>query len=80
MYWLNASALIMILLSQNGDELKLTAGGQNELIKPIIEELCLDRQTMGRYLSEIAWETEVWVAQTPTHLIHFNGGRFLGPY
>jgi len=40
----------------------------------------LDRQTMGRYLSEIAWETEVWVAQTPTHLIHFNGERFLGPY
>jgi len=155
----------------NGDEVKLTAGGQNELIKPIIEKLCprylpggfvvymddagrkrkdeaieylknklginidvhgkmpdvivhipekswlilieavtshgpidikrhielkelfqkpglglifvtafLDRQTMGRYLSEIAWETEVWVAQTPDHLIHFNGERFLGPY
>jgi adenine-specific DNA-methyltransferase len=163
-------ALIPVKLP-NGDELKLTAGGQNELIKPIIEELCprylpggivvymddagpkrkekaleylkdqlgikidihgkmpdvivhmpekrwlilieavtshgpidikrhnelkelfqkpdlglifvtafLDRQTMGRYLSEIAWETEVWVAQTPTHLIHFNGERFLGPY
>jgi hypothetical protein len=39
-----------------------------------------NRQTMGRYLSEIAWETEVWVADTPTHLIHFNGNRFLGPY
>ena len=163
-------ALIPVKLP-NGDELKLTAGGQNELIKPIIEELCprylqggivvymddagpkrkeaaleylkdqlgikidihgkmpdviihmpekgwlvlieavtshgpidikrhnelkdlfqkpdlglifvtafLDRQTMGRYLSDIAWETEVWVAQTPTHLIHFNGERFLGPY
>jgi len=165
-----AMALIPVKLP-NGDELKLTAGGQNELIKPIIEKLCprylpggivvyiddagpkrkekaleylkdqlgikidihgkmpdvivhmpekgwlilieavtshgpidikrhnelkdlfqkpdlglifvtafLDRQTMGRYLSEIAWETEVWVAQTPTHLIHFNGERFLGPY
>lgn len=163
-------ALIPVKLP-NGDELKLTAGGQNKLIKPIIEELCprylpggiivymddagpkrkedaleylkdklgikidihgkmpdvivhipekswlilieavtshgpidikrhielkelfqkpglglvfvtafLDRQTMGRYLSEIAWETEVWVAQTPTHLIHFNGERFFGPY
>ena len=26
------------------------------------------------------WETEVWVADAPTHLIHFNGRRFLGPY
>jgi len=39
-----------------------------------------DRAIMGRYLGEIAWETEVWVADTPTHLIHFNGSRFLGPY
>jgi len=39
-----------------------------------------NRTTMGRYLSEIAWETEVWVADSPSHLIHFNGTRFLGPY
>lgn len=39
-----------------------------------------NRTTMGRYLSEIAWETEVWVADAPSHLIHFNGERFLGPY
>lgn len=39
-----------------------------------------DRAIMGRYLGEIAWETEVWCADTPTHLIHFNGERFLGPY
>lgn len=38
------------------------------------------RSIMGRYLSEIAWETEVWVADAPSHLIHFNGSRFLGPY
>ncbi|HEY9602162.1 MAG TPA: BsuBI/PstI family type II restriction endonuclease [Allocoleopsis sp.] len=30
--------------------------------------------------NEISWETEVWVAETPTHIIHFNGERFLGPY
>ena len=40
----------------------------------------LDRKAMARYLSEIAWETEVWVADNPDHLIHFNGERFLGPY
>ena len=39
-----------------------------------------NRATMGRYLVQIAWETEVWVADTPSHLIHFNGPRFLGPY
>jgi hypothetical protein len=38
------------------------------------------RAIMGRYLGEIAWETEVWVADAPSHLIHFNGLRFLGPY
>ncbi len=40
----------------------------------------LDRKTLLKYLKDIAWETEVWVAESPTHLIHFNGERFLGPY
>jgi len=39
-----------------------------------------NRSIMSRYLGEIAWETEVWVADAPSHLIHFNGVRFLGPY
>lgn len=39
-----------------------------------------DRRMMARYLAEIAWETEVWCANAPTHIIHFNGVRFLGPY
>ena len=39
-----------------------------------------DRQTMAKYLGDISWETEVWVADAPSHLIHFNGERFLGPY
>jgi len=39
-----------------------------------------DRQTMAKYLPAISWETEVWVADAPTHLIHFNGERFLGPH
>lgn len=40
----------------------------------------LTRATMKEYLGDIAWETEVWVADAPSHLIHFNGERFLGPY
>lgn len=39
-----------------------------------------DRKTLNRYLPDITWETEVWVVEDPTHMIHFNGERFLGPY
>lgn len=38
-----------------------------------------NRSIMAPYLGEIAWETEVWVADAPSHLIHFDGERFLGP-
>lgn len=38
------------------------------------------RDEMRKYLQQIAWETEVWCGDNPTHLIHFNGERFLGPY
>ncbi len=37
------------------------------------------RSVMARYVGIIAWETEVWLADAPDHLIHFNGTRFLGP-
>ena len=40
----------------------------------------LDRRSLGKYLGEIAWETEVWTADAPSHMLHFNGERFLGPY
>ena len=40
----------------------------------------LTRRAMTKYLADIAWETEVWVAEAPSHIIHFNGERFLGPY
>jgi hypothetical protein len=38
------------------------------------------RAVMQSFLSQISWETEVWIAANPDHLIHFNGDRFLGPY
>lgn len=40
----------------------------------------LDRKVSQKFIGEIAWETEVWIAETPDHLIHFNGDRFLGPH
>ncbi len=39
-----------------------------------------DRRKLNKYLETISWETEVWTADNPSHLIHFNGARFLGPY
>ncbi len=38
-----------------------------------------DFATFKSFLTEIAWETEVWLSEIPDHLIHFNGDRFLGP-
>ncbi len=40
----------------------------------------LDRRALAKWVGDISWETEVWVAESPTHLIHFDGERFLGPY
>ncbi len=30
-----------------------------------------------RHITDIAWETEVWTADNPGHIIHFDGERFL---
>jgi hypothetical protein len=40
----------------------------------------LGKADFRKYAAEIAWETEVWIAETPDHMIHFNGPKFLGPY
>lgn len=40
----------------------------------------LSRKAMVAYLAEIAWETDVWVAEDATHLIHFNGEYLLQAY
>lgn len=40
----------------------------------------LDKKTLVGFSQDISWETEVWIAETPDHLIHFDGERFLGPY
>ncbi|MGY5540264.1 BsuBI/PstI family type II restriction endonuclease [Vibrio sp. Hep-1b-8] len=40
----------------------------------------LTRKDFSRWISDIAWETEVWLADKPEHMIHFNGDKFLGPH
>lgn len=39
-----------------------------------------DKKTFMHYVQDIAWETEAWIADNPTHMIHFNGDKFLGPH
>lgn len=40
----------------------------------------LNRKTFRKFIADVAWETEVWIADNPDHLVHFNGDKFLGPY
>lgn len=39
-----------------------------------------DRSAFRRWIPELSWETEVWLASDPSHMIHFNGDKFLGPH
>lgn len=40
----------------------------------------LAKKDFRQWAAEIAWETEVWIAENPDHMIHFNGNKFLGAY
>jgi len=40
----------------------------------------LDFAEFRRHTPHIAWDTEVWIAEIPEHMIHYNGEKFLGPY
>lgn len=37
----------------------------------------LNKKEFRKWVTEIAWETEVWIADSPEHMIHFNGHKFL---
>jgi len=39
----------------------------------------LDFATFKKFSDQLAWETEVWIADMPEHMIHLNGDKFLGP-
>ncbi|MCD4819309.1 MAG: restriction endonuclease [Candidatus Cloacimonetes bacterium] len=38
-----------------------------------------DFKEFKKWSSKIAWETEIWICEMPSHMIHFNGDRFIGP-
>jgi hypothetical protein len=37
------------------------------------------KNLLSDVVNDIAWETEIWIAEMPSHMIHFNGDKFLGP-
>lgn len=39
----------------------------------------LDFKTYKKFSEDLAWETEVWIAEMPDHMIHLNGDKFIGP-
>lgn len=39
----------------------------------------LDFSKFKRFSEQLAWETEVWIADMPDHMIHLNGDKFMGP-
>lgn len=60
------------------EELKVLFAGSSAAL--VFVTAFLDSKTFTKYASHIAWETEVWIAEAPSHMIHYNGERFLGPY
>lgn len=44
---------------------------------PIFVTTFLNKKDFRKWVTEIAWETEVWIADSPEHMVHFNGYKFL---
>lgn len=51
---------------------------KNVKIKKIFITAFLDFKTYKKFSEQLAWETEVWIAEIPDHMIHLNGHKFLG--
>lgn len=51
----------------------------NVLAGKIFVTAFLDFSTYKKFADSLAWETEVWIADLPDHMIHLNGDRFMGP-
>ena len=59
--------------------LELTEMTKNVTAGKIFVTAFLDFKTYKRFSELLAWETEVWIAEMPEHMIHLNGDKFLGP-
>ena len=56
---------------------RLTAGCKADIV---YVTAFLNRETFRKFAADISWETEVWIADAPDHLVHFNGDSFMGPH
>lgn len=52
---------------------------QNVTAGKIYVTAFLDFKTYKKFSESLAWETEVWLAEMPDHMIHLNGDKFMGP-
>lgn len=59
--------------------LELNELTKNVTIGKIYVTAFLDFRTYKKFVDDLAWDTEVWIAEVPEHLIHLNGDRFYGP-
>ncbi len=60
------------------DELERLFAGR--LVPLVFVSAFQSRKALMKHMSEIAWETEVWIADEPSHLIHFDGVQRIEPY
>ena len=51
----------------------------NVALEKIYVTAFLDFKTFKKFSESLAWETEVWIADIPDHMIHLNGDKFIGP-
>lgn len=58
---------------------EITAMTSEVTAEKIFVTAFLDFQTYKKFSADIAWETEIWIADFPDHMIHMNGDKFLGP-
>lgn len=58
---------------------EITAMTQHVTAGKIFVTAFLDFKTYKKFSVELAWETEVWIAELPDHMIHLNGDKFFGP-
>lgn len=59
--------------------LELNELTKNVAIGKVYLTAFLDFKTFKRFADDLAWDTEVWIAEAPDHMIHLNGDRFYGP-
>jgi len=57
--------------------MKLKKQMENCTATPIFITTFLNKKEFRKWVTDIAWESEVWIADTPEHMIHFNGYKFL---